>query len=208
VDVLLDQEDAEPVVGGGPHGGEEPVDDLGRQADGQLVDQQQPRLPGQAAGEGEHLLLAARQQPHPAVQVVLQLGEQLDGPTGVAPADPQVLGDGEVHEDGPLLGDDAEPPPGPHVERVAGGLAEEPDLAAQRGQLARQREQRRRLPGAVGPEQGDDLAGVDPQVEVADDLDAAVAGPQPHGLDQRRRRRSRRRRCVGRGHAGCSAEPR
>ena len=40
------------------------------------------------------------------------------------------------------------------------------------------------LPGAVGAEQGDDLAGVDVEVEVADDGHLPVAGRQAHGLDQ------------------------
>ena len=80
-----------PVVGRGADGPQEPVDDERREAERQLVDEQQPRRPGQAAGQGEHLLLAAGQQADPAVEVLLQLREQLDGAIEVAAADPEVL---------------------------------------------------------------------------------------------------------------------
>ncbi len=80
-----------PVVGRGPDGPQEPVDDERGEAERQLVDEQQPRRPGQAAGEGEHLLLAAGEQADAAVEVRLQLREQLDGAVDVAAADPQVL---------------------------------------------------------------------------------------------------------------------
>ena len=46
--------------------------------------------------------------------------------------------------------------------------AVEPDLPRQQRQLAGERQQRRGLAGAVGAEQGDDLAGVHLEVEVVD----------------------------------------
>jgi hypothetical protein len=52
-------------------------------------------------------------------------------------------------------------------------------------ELAGQREHRRRLAGAVGPDEGDDLTGVDTQVEVSDDGHLAVARRHAGCFDQR-----------------------
>ena len=52
-------------------------------------------------------------------------------------------------------------------------LPVEGDLAGEQRQLAGEREQRRRLAGAVRPEQGDDLARADLEVDVVDDRLAA-----------------------------------
>jgi hypothetical protein len=82
-----------------------------------------------------------------------QLGEELERTGAVTPADPQVLLDGQLHEDGPLLGHQRESVAGPDVERVAATAPEHPDVAAERGQLACDRQERRRLACPVGSEQ-------------------------------------------------------
>ena len=114
-----------------------------------------------------------------------QLREQLDGSVHVAAADPQVLAGRQLHEHGSLLRDDGQALAGPDVQRVVGVAVEKAHLAAERRQLPGHGAQRRRLAGTVGPEERDDLAGVHVQVEAVDDLDVAVAGPQPGGLEQR-----------------------
>jgi hypothetical protein len=63
-----------------------------------------------------------------------------------------------------------------------GGLAEDPDRAAERAQQAGDRQQGCRLSRAVRPEQADDLALADAQVDPVHDADAAMPGDQPfHG---------------------------
>ena len=96
----------------------------------------------------------------------------------------QVVGHRHVHDHRALLGDVAEAVPAAHVHRRRGRLAEEPDLAVHRRQLAGQGEQRGGLAGAVGAEERHDLAGVDAEVDVADDGHLPVAGRQPLRLDQ------------------------
>ena len=142
-------------------------------------------LPREAARQREHLLLAARQQPDAAIEMRFELGEQLDRAIDVAAADAQVLARREVHQHGALLRHHAEPLPGAHVQRRVGARAEQANVTAERAQLARQRRDRRRLAGTVRPEQRDDLARVDVQVEIADDLDVPVAGAEAVGLEAR-----------------------
>ena len=77
VDVLLDEQDRRAVVGRGAHRTQQTVDDERSKAERQFVDQQESALAGEAPGEREHLLLAARQQPDAAVEVRFELREQL-----------------------------------------------------------------------------------------------------------------------------------
>src|SRR5690349_9051011 len=74
-----------------------------------LVEQQHPRVAHEGAGHRQHLLLASREAPGPAPRHLAQLGEELVDPGRVPgaralPADHQVLRDGQVAEDAPLLG--------------------------------------------------------------------------------------------------------
>ena len=108
----------------------------------------------------------------------LERREVREGDRGRHAGELQVVGDRHVHDHRPLLGHVAEAVPAARVHRCGGRLAEEPDLALHRRELAGEREQRRRLAGAVGAEERDDLAGVDVEVEVADDGHLAVAGRQ------------------------------
>ena len=64
--------------------------------------------------------------------------------------------------------------------------AVEQHLAGDQRQLARERQQRRRLAGAVGAEQADDLARVDLEVDVVDDRLAGVAGGHAPVTDDHR----------------------
>ena len=101
-DVLLDQEHGEPGGQDLRQHGVDALDDHRGQAEGQLVEQQHPRVGDQGPADGHRLLLAARQLgralvpalPHPAEQLV----DTLDGPRPLAcvrGADLQVLLDRE-----------------------------------------------------------------------------------------------------------------
>ena len=67
-----------------------------------------------------------------------------------------------------------------------GALEENP--ASERVDDARDGAQRRRLAGAVGAEQRDDLAGVDVEVEVAQHRGPLVSGREPLEREHRLRR--------------------
>src|SRR5260370_12001448 len=126
-----------------------------------LVEQQHPRVAHQGAGDGEHLLLAAREAAGPAARQLPQLGEELVDP-GRAPgplallAHHEVLRHGQIAEDAPLLGHVAHPEPTDLVGRPAGDLAaggahpaagdlDQPPRRLERGRLA----------GPVAPEARD-----------------------------------------------------
>jgi hypothetical protein len=55
-DVLLDEQHADTLIGGAAHGREQPIDDERSQPEGQLVGEEQARLPSQRPAQGEHLL--------------------------------------------------------------------------------------------------------------------------------------------------------
>ena len=73
VDVLLDQQHRGPVRRGElAHHGQQALDDHRREAEAELVEQQQPRAPAERPGDREHLLLSARQQPRPPPAKIAQ----------------------------------------------------------------------------------------------------------------------------------------
>ena len=76
--------------------------------------------------------------------------------------------------------------PGDLVRRHAGDvLAVELDMAGAGARLAEDRHHQRRLAGAVGADQGDDLAGVDLEIDALQRLDLAVGGAQAADREQR-----------------------
>ena len=110
LDVLLDEEDAGAGVGCvGADDREHALDDHRCESEAELVDEEQPWPAGECAREGEHLLLAAREQPGATVAQFAQLGEVAVGVLGVealaAMAEAKVLADGELEEDAAALGD-------------------------------------------------------------------------------------------------------
>ena len=185
VDVLFDQKDTHAVVGRRPHDPEQSFHDERGEAEGQLVHQQQAWTPREPSRQRQHLLLASRQQTDASAQVRLELGEQFDGASDVAPAHAQVLRCGQVHEDRAFLGDERKPLPSKDVQWGVAVTTEHVQLAAERSELARQRQERGRLAGTVGTEHRDDLARFDGEIEPSNDLDVAVARPEPAGLDER-----------------------
>ncbi len=107
----------------------------------------------------------------------------LDGAGDAAATEAQVGPCREAREDGPLLRDEADAFACPLVQRGVGRRSEQHDLTLEQRQLAGEREEGGRLPGAVGTEEGDDLPGIDVQRDVADGRQIAVAGREVVGLE-------------------------
>ena len=77
---LLDQQDADPGRGDLAEGRHQPAYDDGREAERELVDDQEVRGVDDGLGDREHLLLPARQLARGPVQQGLQLGQQGEHP--------------------------------------------------------------------------------------------------------------------------------
>ena len=182
--VLLDQQDrATGALRVLPHDREQGLDDHRRKPEAELVEQEQPRLAGERAADGEHLLLAAREQPGAPRPQLAQQGEVLvrdllvDVPA--APGETEVLGDGQPEEDAATLGHVRDPAPRPPGRGDTPEIfAVEDDPALHRADDPGDHSQRRRLAGPVRAQQRDHLARPDRQVEVADDGRLVVAGRQ------------------------------
>src|SRR5712671_43160 len=146
-----------------------------------LVEEKYPRVAHQGAGHREHLLLAAREAAGPAGRQLPELGEELVDPGG-APrslallAHQEVLRDGQVAEDAPLLGHVAHPEAADLVGRAPGDLpAVEADAAAGDLDQPHDRLERGRLPGPVPAEERDHLPRLRPQAHPVQHLGEAVA---------------------------------
>jgi 3-oxoacyl-[acyl-carrier protein] reductase len=184
LDVLLDQQHrAAALLRVAPDDRQQALDDDGREPEAELVQQQQARAAGERAGDGQHLLLAAGQQPDRPRLQRLQGREVLERLRRVerlaAVAQPEVLGDGQAEEQTAALGDVRDPAPraalGRHPRRV---LAVEQDPALERVHEPGHGPQRGRLARPVGAEQRDDLARGDLQLHLPDHGRAVVAGGQ------------------------------
>ena len=172
-----------------------------RETQRELVGEDHRGTARQREPEREHLLLTAGQQRDSAVEVRLELREQLDDRVRRRAEDPDVLGDGHPHEHGLASVTSARPA---RARWCSGALVcrdRGSHRAAERRELAGQREDRRRLAGAVRSEQRDDLARANLEVDVADDVDVAVAGDEALGRERARvmttARRSAAARLVG-----------
>src|SRR6185437_6402018 len=115
----------------------------------------------------------------------LELGEQGERTIDVAPAHPQVLGNGQLGEHCPLFGDEAEAVARALVQRGRGRLTIQVHRPRQRGELSAERHQGGRLAGSVGAEQRDDLSCFHVEVEIAHDGRSRVTGVEVACLDER-----------------------
>src|SRR3954471_9698246 len=182
--VLLDEQHRGAELGGdAAQDGKQPLDDHWREPEAHLVDQQHARRADQRAPDREHLLLAARQHAGLAVKALAQLRQQVQQlrvpRIALRRREREVLAHRHAEEQRPALGHErdaaARKPMGGDAGEV---LAVQGDAPLDARQQAGDRGQRRRLARAVWPEQRDDLAGRDPEREVAHDRDAVVAGTQ------------------------------
>ena len=173
--VLLDQEDRDPELVADrlqPRG--EVLHDERREAERELVDEQQLRPAGERGADREHLPLAAGEQPRLARAQARErrkvLVDRLDEPAplrrarGARHGGLEVFGDREVLEHLAALGDEHDAERGHAVRRaVLDALALVADRAFGDARVvdpeeARDRAERRRLAGAVRAEQRDDRA--------------------------------------------------
>ena len=183
---LLDHQDRHALAGDAGHDVVELADDERGQAHRQLVEEQQAGVGGQAAGHGEHLLLAARQRAGQLVDRAPRAGGSGRRPaarrrprrTPRVGGHAQVLADGEVAEHAAALGDGAHAEAGQRVGLGAVDVAAgDVDAAGGRRHLAGGHLQRGGLAGAVRAEQRDDRARRHREVDPVQHLDAAVARP-------------------------------
>ena len=167
------------------------LDQQRREAERGLVEDQQLRLGHQAAPDGQHLLLAARQRAgalrHAAragagrcANTRSQIAARLRPAAAIA-AEIEIFAHAHVREDAAAFR---------HMDQAArrrspAGVAPVDALRrrsgsspAPRPQHAGDRAVERRLAGAVGAEHGDDLARADREVDAAQDLGRAIAGAQ------------------------------
>jgi hypothetical protein len=112
--VLLDEQDARSRSQRvRAHDRQQALDDHRREAEAELVEQQQARLAHEGAPDGEHLLLAPGEQADAPRAQRRQGREVLVGALGVqalaAVAEAEVLGDGEAEEQPAALGDVRDP---------------------------------------------------------------------------------------------------
>src|SRR6266545_3118421 len=151
---------------------------------GGLVEEEQPGAGHERPGERQHLLLAAGERPCLLVTPVFKPREVtadalVAGGEAVSPQvgpKPQVVVDGELAEDPVSLGNVRDAEPGDALRRAAAdALTAEADLARLRHE-DRERPQRRRLPGSVPAEDGDDFSFRDLQRHAVEHLHRPVAG--------------------------------
>ena len=189
--VLLDEQDGKSaVIAQVGQGGDDLADDLRRQTQARLVEHDDGRVRHEGTSHGQHLLLAAGERPRRQVDPVREAREELKGgspSSGISlvphpdpPPEGEVVLDGERWEDETVLW---------HVRQPAGGdllgpeprdvLAIECDSASSGAEQARDGSQQRRLAGAVGADDGDQLAGIDGDRDVVEHFEAVVCRSQP-----------------------------
>ena len=165
---------------------EDLLDDQRREAERRLVEQQQPRPAHQRARDRQHLLLAARQRAaalrraflearehrEDAFEILVEMREVVDRRAHL-----QILEHGHAREDAPSFRRLRDRQPRDLMRRQVGDVAPvEDDRAAPCARAAEDRHHRRRLAGAVGADQRDDLAFVDVDVDALQRLNLAVEG--------------------------------
>jgi hypothetical protein len=160
----------------------------GIDAGGRLVEQEDARLGHEGAGQGELLLHAAAQPAGQAPGEALQakhgqvaLPSRLDVAHGDTPQlthVAKVLGHAEVLVQAERLREVADV-----RARVPRRPAEQLRLARRRLHHATQDLERRRLAGAVGPDESEDLPGADLEIDAAHRRDRAVALDEPARAD-------------------------
>ena len=169
------------------------VDDERREPLRRLVEEQQFGAPHERAGDGEHLLLPAGQVPASTVGQLPERGKDVvhsvDRPArGLAAAarrHVEVLRHGEVGEDPPVLGHEADAGPRHAVRRPARDVAALPDNATRgRRRQPHDAADGRRLADTVPAEQAHALARVDGQGHAEEDAGEPVGGVDvPHFED-------------------------
>ncbi len=170
---------------------EERLDHERGEAHAHLVDEQHARLLDERPRHDEHLLLATGEGPDLQVPALLERGEDVEHVAWLRAPPPgrdlEVLGHRQGGEEAAVVGhEDDTGRIGPGRASRAQGRAVDLDRAGQGGQQPGDREEHRRLAGAVRAEQCQHLATVDPEVDVAErDERAATARQRRAGESNR-----------------------
>ena len=193
--VLLDHEDrlAEPAqVADDP---EDLPEDEGREPEGRLVEQQEPRPEQQGAAHLQHLLLPARQIGGPLPARLAEHREGLVDALDVAielrrarpdvRAEPQIRLDRHQREDVPPLGDVGDSAPEQRGRGLVRDLlAGEVDVSLTDRQESEERLEDRGFARSVGADDRDHLPGLDAKRHALQDLHLPVAGVDVPDLQQ------------------------
>ncbi len=199
-EILLDQQNREPLPLELGDGAADLLDDDRREALGRFVEHQKSRAGPQDARNGQHLLLAAGQLAAAARQPLAQVGKEREDALhahrarlGDRRRQKQILLDRERGEYGPLLGTERDAMPGDAVDREADELlAVEHDRTHSLADDAHDRLQRRRLAGSVSSEQRHDLALPHVEIDAVQNVRFVVPGLQALDAEHRRSARGRR----------------
>jgi len=193
--VLLDKQDGDAGPGKIQDDVEDLLDDLRCKTERWLVKHQQLRLGHQRAADGKHLLLAAGHAAGHAVTAFFQdrekledlVPERLEGLAATADMrGHQIFLDGQPLEDLPALGAVGKA----HAHHLFRPRARDRlavELDGSRGGLghAGNGVQQCGLAGAVRPEDDDDLAFIDLEIDAFKNADASVSRAEPGDLEQR-----------------------
>ena len=192
--VLLDHDDRDAGLVDLPAADEHLVLERRRQAGRRLVEQQHRRAHHQGPAHGHHLALAARQRAGPLLAPLAQEGEEVahllealrEVARALVAAHLEVLLDGEPGEHVVVLRHVADAEPDEPVGLGRGDVgAPQGDRPAAHRHEAEERLEQRGLAGAVGPDDADQLAGVELEVAAVEDVDAGhVAGDEGVGREQ------------------------
>ena len=186
VEGLLDEQDRRAGFVEPADDPEQLLDDGRRQPERELVDEQQRRRHQQRLRQPDHLLLATGQQACRLVEAFSEHGEQVEyllrplGDRGLLVLErpgrsAEVLGHRQAGEHGCAAGHAHHAGGRDRVRRqVRDVAAVEEDGSVAASVHAGDRAQQRRLAGAVGPDEGDDLAALDVEVDAVQHLHAAV----------------------------------
>ena len=195
--VLLDQEQRRALAIDLLDHVDQAVDDLGREAERQLVDHQQLRPRHHAPSDRDHLLLPTRQRARLARQLVLQRREVVEharhvvADLAIAPqvrTQEQVLLDRHRPEQAPALRHVGDALPDQHLRpRVGDVFARKRDRPGGGADQAAQDTEQSGFPSAVRADQSDQLRRRDVQVDPEQHGSGVVAGVQPPDLEQRLR---------------------
>jgi len=192
-DVLLHQEDRHAPFQQPGQDVVEALDEGRRQAQRELVEEEDAGIGHQRPADRDRLLLATREVDGRPAQPLPHPGEELDDLVDVPAAlprpggsDQQVLSERQGGEEPSSLGDEDDAEGDPRVRRQLGDVpAVQPHRAPARTVKPGDRAQERRLAGAVGPDHGDRLARRQGEADLPERLQLPVANGQIGYLEER-----------------------
>ncbi len=198
---------------------EDVLNEARRQAEGRLVEHEQASARHQAAANGQHLLLAAREGAGHLAHALGEARQQGQNPfefrLAMGPRAPvearqqQVLADAHLGKHETAFGNLDDAALDPMLRReLRYVLAFEQDRSRHRRHDARETVDQGRLAGVVGAQEPDDLASLEPERDALDGRHAAVTGRQVAHLKHRAPRQNRRRSRSGRGRWSRACLPR